>query len=335
MTCLRFGLGCAAADEEIGVAHADGGLGKAWGDGGPGGEVGRKLDLRGVVQIEEALRRGGWAVGLGEAAADEEGLWCPCALAQELRWRGRRPCNRLRLRRCLRGRGSGRSGRRARCRRGARGGRRWAWGCGACGMFMGLPALRRVHGLDVAVEVGPGFVVVEAGVEELAAAQGGVAVFAEELWERDPVRMEVADAGAVAENLGGVGRMAGEERRARRIAERELAVVAVEANALGGESVDVGTVRVEAAVVAGELGAHVVGHEEEDVEGALAGVSGGGFDWRSRCRGLGRGGKCCSECGSGGFGEEVSSGGDGSGLLIVFRNAHRRCSLGGIISVMV
>ena len=33
-----------------------------------------------------------------------------------------------------------------------------------------------VHGFDVAVEVGPGGGVVEAGVEELAAAQGGVAV---------------------------------------------------------------------------------------------------------------------------------------------------------------
>ena len=72
--------------------------------------------------------------------------------------------------------------------------------------------LRGVHGLDVAVEVGPGLVVVEAGVEELAAAQGGVAVFAEELRKSDPVRVQVADAGGVAENLCRVGRMAGEER---------------------------------------------------------------------------------------------------------------------------
>ena len=43
--------------------------------------------------------------------------------------------------------------------------------------------MRGVHGFDVAVEVGPGLVIVEAGVEELAAAQGGVAVFAEELRE--------------------------------------------------------------------------------------------------------------------------------------------------------
>jgi hypothetical protein len=62
-------------------------------------------------------------------------------------------------------------------------------------------------------------------------------------------------------------------------------------------------VGLKAAVVAGELGAHVVGHEEEDVEGALAGVSCGGFIGGGR-RGLGRGGKRCCECGSG-FGEEA------------------------------
>ncbi len=77
----------------------------------------------------------------------------------------------------------------------------------------GFAGLRGVHGFDVAVEVGPGFVIVEAGVEELATAQGGVAVFAEELREGDPVGVQVADARAVAENFGGVGRMAGEERR--------------------------------------------------------------------------------------------------------------------------
>ena len=71
---LGFGLGCSAADKEVGVAHSDGGGGKSFGDGGPCGEVGRKLDLRGVVHVEEALRRSGRAVGFGEAAADEERL---------------------------------------------------------------------------------------------------------------------------------------------------------------------------------------------------------------------------------------------------------------------
>ena len=127
-----------------------------------------------------------------------------------------------------------------------------------------------VQGFGVAVEVGPGGVVVEAGVEEFAGAQGGVAVVAEEVWESDPVGVELRDAGGVAEDFGRVRRMAGEQGGARGIAERELAVVAVEADALGGELVDVGRVRVEAGAVAGELGAHVVGHEEEDVERALA-----------------------------------------------------------------
>ncbi len=274
----RFGLGCAAADEEIGVAHADGGFGKAFGHGGPGGEVGRKLDVVGVVEIEEALRCGGRAVRFGEAAADEEGLVriVFCALVEV---------------------GDGAVGHQvvactfavafededligvsgALIVGGEDGQDAVGHGDARVRDVHRLAGLRRVHGFDVAVEVGPGFVIVEAGVEEFAAAQGGVSVFAEELRESDPVGMQVADAGAVAEDLGGVGRMAGEERRTRRVAERELAVVAIEANAFGGECVDVGTVGVEAAVVAGELGAHVVGHEEEDVEGTLAGVSGGGF----------------------------------------------------------
>ena len=83
MTCFGFGLGCAAADEEIGVAHADGGFGEAWRDGGPCGEVGRKLDVAGIVEIEEALGRGGWGVGFGEAAADEEGFVGLCTLVEE------------------------------------------------------------------------------------------------------------------------------------------------------------------------------------------------------------------------------------------------------------
>ncbi len=99
-----------------------------------------------------------------------------------------------------------------------------------------------VEGFDVAVEVGPGFVVVEAGVEELAGAEGGVAALAEELGEGDPVGVKVADAGGVAEDPGGVGRVAGEQRRARWVAEGELAVVAVEADALRCELVDVGAV---------------------------------------------------------------------------------------------
>ena len=53
---LGFGLGCAAADEEVGVARADGGFGEAGRDGGPGGEVGRERDLVRVPEVEETLR---------------------------------------------------------------------------------------------------------------------------------------------------------------------------------------------------------------------------------------------------------------------------------------
>ena len=170
------------------------------------------------------------------------------------------------------------------------------------GDFEFAALLRGVKGFYVAVEVGPGFVVVEAGVEELAGAEGGVAALAKELGEGDPVGVEVADAGGVAEDLGGVGRVAGEERGARRIAEGELAVVAVEADALRCQLVDVGAAGVEAAGVAGELGAHVVGHEEEDVERLFARADGG-----SLCRGSsrdrgGEGGGC-------GGGEEAAAGG--------------------------
>ncbi len=71
-----------------------------------------------------------------------------------------------------------------------------------------------------------------------------------------------------------------------------MAVVAVEANAFGGEGVNVWAVGLEAAVVAGEFGAHVVGHEEEDVEGALARMGCGGFFGGLRCS-LSGGWKCC------------------------------------------
>jgi hypothetical protein len=127
-----------------------------------------------------------------------------------------------------------------------------------------------VQGFDVAFELGPGLRVIQAGVEELAAAQSGVSVFAEVAGEGYPVGVSLDNGGGVAEDAGLAREMAGEERGARGIAERELAVVAVEADAVRAECIDVWAVRVEAAVVAGKLGAHVVGHEEEDVEGALA-----------------------------------------------------------------
>ncbi len=287
-----FGLGCAAADEEVGVAHADGGFGKAWRNGGPGGEVGWKLYLRRVVEIEEPLRGGGRAVRFGEAAADEEGFGGIVFSALVEEFDGEVGDHVIACTFAVAVEDEDLVGVGGALVVGGKYGED-AVGHGDLGArdVHGLAGLRWVHGFDVAVEVGPGFVVVEAGVEELAAAQGGVAVLAEELREGDPVGMQVAHAGGVAEDLGGVRRVAGEERRARRIAERELAVVAVEADAFGGEGVDVGTMGVEAAVVAGEFGAHVVGHEEEDVEGAFARLGGWGFclrcglcSYREGCR---------------------------------------------------
>src|SRR5207253_1858232 len=54
-------------------------------DRGPGREIRRKLDLAGVVDVEEALRSLRRAVRLGEAATDEEGLrWVGGGLVEEL-----------------------------------------------------------------------------------------------------------------------------------------------------------------------------------------------------------------------------------------------------------
>jgi hypothetical protein len=105
--------------------------------------------------------------------------------------------------------------------------------------------------------------------------------------------------------------MAGEEGRTRRVAERELAVVAIEADAFGGKGVDVWAVSLEATVVAGELGAHVVGHEEEDVKTTFAGVGCGGFFGGLGCGFYGRR-ECSGEGGPGGFGKEAAAGGCGA-----------------------
>src|SRR6476646_676022 len=57
-----FALGRTAANEQVGVARADGSFRKAGRDGRPRGEVRRKVELGGVVHVEEALRRGWRAV---------------------------------------------------------------------------------------------------------------------------------------------------------------------------------------------------------------------------------------------------------------------------------
>ena len=93
----------------------------------------------------------------------------------------------------------GRSGRRASS---VGSGREQPSGMGIWTRGMSILAPRAVGcmGLDVAVEVGPGVGVVEAGVEELAAAQRGVAVLPEEVREGDPLGMRLDDGGGVAED---------------------------------------------------------------------------------------------------------------------------------------
>ena len=49
-------------------------LGKPGGTVGQAAKSGGSCELGGIVEIVEALRGFGWAVGFGEAAADEEGF---------------------------------------------------------------------------------------------------------------------------------------------------------------------------------------------------------------------------------------------------------------------
>ena len=320
---LGLRLRRAAADEQVGVARADGGLGEARRDGGPCGKVRRQHDLFRVVQIEEALRRLRRAVGLGESAADEEGLVrvggdllqhldgavgnevvsCALAVAVEhedligvggaLVVAGKRrenPAGHGNLRPRDLHPGAQRSG---------------------------------MHGLHIAVEVRPCRGVVESGMEELAGAQRGVAGLAEEMRQRDPLRMLLDHRRVVAEDSGLARDVAREQRRPRGIAQRELAVVAVEAHAACAQRIDVGTMHVEAAVVAGKLGAHVVGHEEEHVERAFALGRGGCLAGRCGLRPgrvlgriLGCSGYRGSQRSSGCVGQKAAAGG-GAGVVVV------------------
>src|SRR5438309_54424 len=97
-----------------------------------------------------------------------------------------------------------------------------------------------------------GAVAVSAGLDVSArrcGAESGGAVLVEEARECDPVGTLLHNGGAVAEHVGFAREMAGEERGTGGVAERELAVVAVEADAVGSECVDVGAEDVEAAVI--------------------------------------------------------------------------------------
>jgi hypothetical protein len=75
-----------------------------------------------------------------------------------------------------------------------------------------------VHRLHIAVELGPGVGVVEAGVEELTRAQRRIAGLAEEPRQRHPFGVLLDDGGAVAQHMGLARQVPGKERRPRRIA---------------------------------------------------------------------------------------------------------------------
>ena len=120
-----------------------------------------------------------------------------------------------------------------------------------------------VQRLGIAVEVSPArWDRPGPAWKSLPAAQGGVAVLLEEARNGRPLRVLAGRAAVlrVAEHAGFARHVSREKRGARRIAERELAIVAVEADTLCGKPVDVGAVCVEATGIAGQLGAHVVGH---------------------------------------------------------------------------
>jgi len=77
--------------------------------------------------------------------------------------------------------------------------------------------------------------------------------------------MRLAEITAVAEHAGVRRRAAGKQRSAGGIAERELAVIAIETHTALGEGVDVRRPGRKSAGVATEFHPHVVGHDEEHI----------------------------------------------------------------------
>lgn len=129
-----------------------------------------------------------------------------------------------------------------------------------------------------AAEVGraPGGLVVGvavADVEDFAKRLGAVAVVFEVLREGDGVGLGLAKVGRQVVYAERLGTEAGEERIAGRGADRLIAIGGVEADALGGEAVDVRGDRVWIAV-AGNVRLQVVDADEEDIR--ACGVSAGG-----------------------------------------------------------
>ena len=86
----------------------------------------------------------------------------------------------------------------------------------------------------------------------------------------DPLRMRLHHRRGVAQHARLARQMPREQRRPRRIAQRKLAVVAIEPNAPRAQRINVRTMHIEAAVVARQLRPHVVGHEEQHIQRPLA-----------------------------------------------------------------
>jgi hypothetical protein len=111
-------------------------------------------------------------------------------------------------------------------------------------------------------------------VVKFADAAGEVALLAESLGEAQLIGDGFTEDLRIVVDAGAVGVKAGEHRIATGAAERVGAVGAVEADAAGGELVDVRRAR-EGIAVGAEHGVEVVGDEEEDVFLGRGGGSGG------------------------------------------------------------
>ena len=111
----------------------------------------------------------------------------------------------------------------------------------------------------------PVFRVVDAAVKDLAGAGGDVAVGLEMLRHADEAGIGVAEIGAIVEDAGRIGVLAGQQAGARRVAERELAIGPLEADAAFGEGVEIRRVD-DLVAVAAELGPQIVEGDQEDVE---------------------------------------------------------------------
>src|SRR5262249_40983991 len=87
--------------------------------------------------------------------------------------------------------------------------------------------------------LGPGYLIVDASVENLARPQRRVAVLPKMLWQCHVVRVPGPKVSVVI-HYPGLGRIATvEQRRARRIAQGELGIGAIETHASGRQSVNV------------------------------------------------------------------------------------------------